>query len=173
MIIFFYIILLILVLIVVLKALSSLFSIIIGAPSVDSSGDSIRQALKLANLKKGEKLYDLGSSNGQVLKIASRDFDAMVTGLEIAPFPYLVSKINCLGQKNIIIKFKNMYKEDLSDADVIYCYLLPGLMKKLSQKFKLELKSGTRVVANSFMLPDRKPIKIIKVKKCHVFLYQY
>lgn len=157
--------------IVILKVVSTAVSLIFGAPSVDSSTRLIKKALKLAKLKKGEKIYDIGSSNGQVLKIASRDFSTKAIGLEIAPFPYLISRINCLGQKNIIIKFKNMFKEDLNDADVIYCYLLPGLMQKLSQKFDRELKPGVRVVSNGFLLPDKKPLKMIQVGRNKLYLY--
>jgi cyclopropane fatty-acyl-phospholipid synthase-like methyltransferase len=44
-----------------------------------------RVALKLANLKPDEVLYDLGAGDGRVLFIARRDFGARAVGIEVGP----------------------------------------------------------------------------------------
>lgn len=167
------IVLFLLITITCLKAVSSLISLIFGAPSVDSSKKARISGLKLANLKQDEIFYDLGSSHGQVLKIASRDFGAHATGFEIAPFPFLVSKIYCSGDKNIKIKFENFLKADLTNANVIYCYLWPSTMEKLALKFSRELKPDTRVVSLGFAIPNKKPTKTIAVGNNKLRLYKY
>jgi hypothetical protein len=42
---------------------------------------------------------------------------------------------------------------DLSEADVVTCYLLPETNKKLEDKLLKELKPGTRVISNTFLFP--------------------
>jgi len=45
----------------------------------------------------------------------------------------------------------NFYKQDLSDADIVVCYLLPNTNKKLEYKLLRELRPGTRVISNTFL----------------------
>ena len=54
-----------------------------------------------------------------------------------------------------IIKWKNLFKEDLSRADVVYFFGLPKSIKnKLKKKLERELKPGARVVSYAFTIPD-------------------
>src|SRR5512144_2475688 len=66
---------------------------IYGLPSRPTHPDRIRAALKLANLKAEETLYDLGSGDGRVLVIAAREFGAKAVGIEIGPVQRLVSRV--------------------------------------------------------------------------------
>jgi len=43
------------------------------APFVRSSEEAVKIMLKMANLKKGELLYDLGSGDGRILIAAAKD----------------------------------------------------------------------------------------------------
>jgi len=45
----------------------------------------------------------------------------------------------------------SFYKQDLSDADIVACYLLPNTNKKLEGKLLRELQPGTRVISNTFL----------------------
>ena len=46
-----------------------------------------------------------------------------------------------------------MYEADISGSTVMALFLLPDNLEKLSDKF-LELKPGTRLVLNTFAIPD-------------------
>jgi hypothetical protein len=46
-----------------------------------------------------------------------------------------------------------LFNKDLSEADVVMCYLMPDALKKLEEKLKKELQSGTRVISNRFAFP--------------------
>lgn len=162
---------------------------IIAAPFVSTPKNYIRKALEICQLREGEKIYDLGSGDGRVLIIAAKEFNAKAIGFELSYFLYLISKINIFLHglsKKAKVKWSNFYEEDLSRADVIFCWLTPKAFPKLVNKFNQELKIGTRVITYSsplgFWQPEREAefqsegIKIfgktlIKPTKVKIFFY--
>ena len=75
---------------------------------------------------------------------------------------YLKAKILSFGYKNVHILYKNFYQFDLSKADVVFCYLFPDVMKKLSKKIKSDLKKGAIFVSCNFELPGFVPDKTLR-----------
>ena len=66
---------------------------------------------------------------------------------------YIKARLLCLGDNNIQIKCKNFWKENLSGADVVFCYLYPDVMQRLSDKLRSDLKPGTLVASCNFAIP--------------------
>jgi len=98
-------------------------------------------------------IYDLGSGFGVAsFYFARKRPEATVIGVEASLIPYLFSKIFCLFQKNLKIICKNFYTVSLEEADVVYCYLYRGAMKKLEDKFNNELKDSAIVISYTFSL---------------------
>ena len=58
---------------------------------------------------------------------------------------------------------KNFFHQDVSDADCIFLYLMPGAMKTLQKKFEKELKPGTKVISHAFKFPGREAVKSMPV----------
>jgi tRNA A58 N-methylase Trm61 len=130
------------------------------APWWRTSKKTARAICRLAKVKKGDLIYDLGSGDGTALMIAAKEFGANGIGVEIDPFRYWVSKI--LLKKNSVtdrvkILRKNFFTQSIKDADVIFVYLIPKTLEKLLPKFKKELKKGTRIV--SFVYEINLPLK--------------
>lgn len=130
------------------------------APWWRTSRKTARAICKLANVKKGDLIYDLGSGDGTALMIAAKEFGAKGIGIEIDPFRYWVSKF--LLRKNLVadkvkVLRKNFFAQDLKEADVVFVYLIPKTLEKLLPKFKKELKKGTRIV--SFVYEINLPLK--------------
>lgn len=130
------------------------------APWWRTSKKTARAICKLAKVKKGDLIYDLGSGDGTALMIAAKEFGAHGIGIEIDPLRYWVSKV--LLQKNSVadsvkILRKNFFAQNLKDADVVFVYLIPKTLEKLLPKFKKELKKGTRIV--SFVYEINLPLK--------------
>ncbi len=104
---------------------------------------------ELAKVKKDDVIYDLGSGEGTALIIAARTKGARGVGVEIDPLRMFVSKVliklNGVSHKIKIVR-KNFFDVDVSDATVIYAYLIPKTLARLKSKFLKELKPGTRVV---------------------------
>lgn len=143
-----------------------------GAPFVPSTRQTAEAMIKLAQLKKGMRIYDLGSGEGRLLKLAAKA-GAQAIGFEINPFLVLFTKIRFYFspyRKLIKVHWSNFWKADFSDADVVFVYLLPWRMEKLEQFLKRELKPGTKVISNSFIFPNLK--KITEDRKSHVYVFR-
>ena len=131
-----------------------------GLPSKPTDPDRIRKALKLADLKQGETLYDLGAGDGRVLMIAAREFGVKAVGVEIAPVQFVLIwlKINFGGLRDRVqIKLKNFYSTELKDVDVVFIYATSREVKNLAPYLKRKMKPGARLVSISADFPDWEP----------------
>lgn len=158
----------------------SLLSLIIGAKDFaiffPTHKNYIKEALKLADLKPSEKFYDLGCGDGRVLICAAKDFGTKSIGFEISPIIFLIAKVNILIKglnKKAEVHFKNFYKADLTQADVVFIFGMKHSMPKLIKKLKSEVKKGTKIISYVFQIPGWKPEKSYKVNgKELVYLYK-
>ncbi len=119
-----------------------------GAPWVPTSRKNVKRFLKLANVRKGEVVYDLGCGDGRVV-FAAAEKGAVARGLEISLFPFIFAWFSRFFKKDkerIKISYKSIWKTDLSDADVIYFFLLPVAYPRMKKKLENELKKGARIV---------------------------
>jgi len=132
-----------------------------------------KAAIKLANISSKDTVYELGSGDGEFLILVGKTVGAKCVGIEIDPLRHLIAstRVKRMGlSAKITLKKKSFFDEDISGASVVYVYLIPRVLKKLTPKFKRELKKGTRVV--SFVYPI-KNLKLVKEdKKNRLFLYK-
>jgi SAM-dependent methyltransferase len=143
-----------------------------GAPFVPTVSKTSRKMLELSHIKKGMKVYDLGSGDGRLLILAANQ-GAQATGYEINPFLVLFTYVRKLFSQNrnsIHVYWKNFWTAHFSDADIVYIYLLPWRMDTLEAKLKKQLKPGAKVVSNSFIFKNWKPIE--SDPDTHVYVYK-
>jgi tRNA G37 N-methylase Trm5 len=123
----------------------------------------VEAMLKIANVKPGDIVYDLGSGDGRIPITAVQKFGATsATGIDIDP--QRIKEANENAQKAKVtdkVRFLNqdLFTYNFSDATVITLYLLPSLNEKLRPKLQAELKPGTRIVSHAFSMGDWKPEK--------------
>src|SRR4051812_23904003 len=55
------------------------------APYFPTPPSIVNRMLQLADLKRGEKMFDLGSGDGRIVIMAAKKFGANATGIEIDP----------------------------------------------------------------------------------------
>ena len=114
-----------------------------------------KTAFKMADVKKGDLVYELGSGEATALVVVSKDFGARGVGIEIDPARYYLSNFTIWRKKlshNILLIRGDMFRIDISDADMVYVYLVPKTLNKLMPKFKKELKKGTNIVSYKYEL---------------------
>jgi len=146
------------------------------APWVPVRKKDLERISKLANFKPNDTFYELGCGDGRVIFYIAKNFPIKAVGLEIA-FPlYLICKLRQFisGQKNINIKYKSLFKENLSQADVIYFFGIPKNIKnKLKQKLELEAKAGARIISYVFPIEGWQPLAVDKPSSKQVAIYLY
>ena len=137
-------------------------------PFVPTPNEVVEQMLKMANVSKGDVVFDLGSGDGRIPITAVQKYAAKrAVGVEINPDLVKQSREN--AEKAGIadrVEFlqQDLFKTDLSDANVVTLYLLPDVNLKLRPKLFKELKPGTRVVSHAFNMGDWKPEREEQVK---------
>lgn len=137
---------------------------IVGAPLVWSPKKAIRMALDAAKVPRGATFVDIGAGTGRMIAIAAKEYGLHAIGYELSP-PWLAAGWLYLFFKRARgaeLRFANAFAQDLSQADVVFCFLSVGAMKVLKEKFENELKSGAIVISYSFSLPGWAPELIIE-----------
>lgn len=124
------------------------------APYYPTPESVVERMLKFGGLKRGEKMFDLGSGDGRVVIMAAQQFKADATGIEIDPDLYKQSmdRIKSLGlEKHARIINGDITQQDFSSANLLTVYLLPNSNEKIRPMLEKQLKKGTRIVAHDFM----------------------
>lgn len=132
----------------------------------------VHRMLEIAGVGPKDVVYDLGCGDGRTIVAAARRFGARAVGIEIDPLRFIWCQllITVLGLRSQVrVIFGDLFKLDVSGADVVTCYLLPDTNKKLQVKFIEELRSDARVVSHDFIFPDLKLVGADAEEK--LFLY--
>ena len=132
------------------------YSIFRGAPFAPTNPDIVKKMIKLANIKQGDKALDIGSGDGRLV-IALARAGAEAHGFEINPLliwwsRWKIKKAGLINQA--FIHKKSFWNEDFSQYNIITLFGMTHIMKKLSSKLQKELPFGSRVVCNTFALPN-------------------
>jgi SAM-dependent methyltransferase len=145
--------------ILILISIPTIMAMINGAPFVPTPMERVRKMVALAKIKKGQRVYDLGCGDGRFVYIAANEYGAKATGIELSPLVYLLAIIRKFfwGSKAQII-LGNFKMRDLSDAEVIFCYLLPESLKKIQPELDKQIKKGTKIFSYAFEIPNWKLI---------------
>ena len=135
-----------------------------GALYVSTSRAKISACINAVPMTSDQKLVDLGCGDGRVLREAQKRYGVRTVGYEINPLAYLKARLFSFGSNKIKIRRQNFWEADLSDADVVFCYLYPDVMKRLADKLIASLKPGAVIVSSNFSLPGLVPSKIVRLR---------
>lgn len=128
------------------------------APYVPTKMDNIRKILKLAQVKKGKKFYELGSGDGRVV-VAAAKLGADSVGIEQSLIRVLLSKFAAAKLKRARFYHGNIFSKNYIDGDIVYIFLLHKGVKKLEGKLKKELRKGSIIITQTYHFKTWKPFK--------------
>lgn len=132
--------------------------------------ETVAEMLRLANIKNGDLLYDLGSGDGRIPIMAAQRYGIRAIGIEIDPkLVDLARERAQLAQVAQLVSFRNddMFRTNISEATVVTLYLSNKLNLLLRPKLLRELRPGTRILSHDFHMGDWKPEQTVKVRWQH------
>jgi predicted RNA methylase len=133
------------------------------APFVPSPVPVIEYMLKLADLKAGEVLFDLGAGDGRTVILAAKAFGARAVGVELREdlAKKALSTIHDSGLADrVTIVNGDMFSVNLTSADVVFLYLTTSANEKIRPKLETDLRQGVRVVSHDYEIVGWKPAKV-------------
>ncbi len=144
------------------------------APWVPTWGKDFDRVVRLADLHQGEVVYELGAGEGRLLLQFARTPAAKVVGFEISLVPYAIAWLRVRALRpRVSVRFKDFFKMDFREANVIFCFLTPPAMRKLQAKFTAECKPGTKIISYAFTIPGWTPEVMDKPRPNAMAIYRY
>lgn len=142
-------------------------------PYVPTDPEIVQAMLKLAGVKSGDKLYDLGCGDGRIVITAAKSYGARGVGIDLNPERIAEAKANAKEagvEDKVSFVQQDLLKSDFSDADVVSLYLLPSVNLKLRPQLWKQLRPGTRIVSHDFdMGPDWPPEKTVELSGATIY----
>ena len=141
---------------------------------VPTPQELVEDMLRLADVKPGDVLYDLGSGDGRIPVTAAQKYGIRAVGIDIDP--ERIREANANAKRNgvsrlVTFREQDLFKADFREATVVTLYLLPDLNLKLRPQLLKQLKPGTRVVSHQFDMGDWKPDKTLEANGRTVYFW--
>lgn len=118
---------------------------------VGSDPKNVERMVRLAGLRDGDVIIDLGSGDGRIVFTALQA-NPNVRGIGVDIDAKLIAQSTATAEKlgladRVQFQHRNAFDTDLAKVDVIFMWFFPELMRLLRNKILDEARPGTRVVA--------------------------
>jgi cyclopropane fatty-acyl-phospholipid synthase-like methyltransferase len=135
-------------------------------PFVPTPIEVVDRMLELAEVKKGDVIYDLGSGDGRIVIRAAKKYGARAVGIEMDSM--LLEKARndakAAGVSHLVkFRSEDALNANISQATVVTLYMLPWFNEAMKPSFKKYLKPGARIVAHDFGIDGWKPDETVKL----------
>ncbi len=135
----------------------------IAGPYVPTPWVIVDAMLKLADIRPGDVVYDLGSGDGRLVIQAAKRYGARGVGVEYQKeLVELATRSAAAEGVADRVKFVHgdLFEADIKEASVVMLYLLPSFATRVATKLRAELRPGARIVSHDYPLspwpPDKK-----------------
>ena len=138
------------------------------------SGPRVWQAVaQVLAQRPGVRMVDIGSGfGGLVLDLARRHPDGQFDGIELAPLPWLVSRLRAAASGSRARFLRGDYEAlDFSQYDAVFAYLSPAAMPALWRKAEAEMLPGGMLLSYEFKIAAREADKTIAATEGGPLLY--
>jgi cyclopropane fatty-acyl-phospholipid synthase-like methyltransferase len=135
-------------------------------PFVPTPIEVVDRMLELAEVKKVDVVYDLGSGDGRIIIRAAKKYGARGVGIEMDQT--LVDRARKSAQAEgvshlVEFRVEDALAADISPASVVTLYMLPWFNAAMKPNFEKYLKPGARIVAHDFGIEGWPPVKTEKL----------
>jgi len=144
-------------------------------PDIPTPQSVVDEMLKVAQVKPGETVYDLGCGDGRILITAAQKYSAKGVGVEMSRDIYekTAAHIKSMGlDGKIQVIHGNALHTDLSPADVVTLYFLTSSNERL-KPLLAKLHPGARVVSHDYAIRGWTPVQVVKVPSMGVMHVVY
>ncbi len=143
--------------VVIVIVLTAIAHILVSTPYGGTPKDVAQAMIRLAEIREGETVCDIGAGDGRILITAKRQNPSIrAIGYEVALGIWLWGKLRiAFSGEDVTLLNRNALRADLSKVDVLFLYVGPQMMRRLLPKLQKELRPGARVVSHVFRFPDR------------------
>jgi hypothetical protein len=119
------------------------------------------------------RIVDIGSGlGGLVLELARRRPDCEVSGIELAPLPWLASSLRARATGSRARFLRGDYESlDFGNYDVVFAYLSPAAMGALWRKAEAEMHAGSVLLSYEFAIAEREPDQRVVTTDSRKILY--
>lgn len=134
----------------------------------------VHAMLKLAGVREGDVVYDLGSGDGRIPIAAARLYGARGIGIDIDPRRIAEANANARAAAvadRVSFRNEDLFEADFRDATVVTLFLYPDLNLKLRPRLLRELKPGTRIVSYYHDMGDWKPERTVPAGEANIYLW--
>jgi SAM-dependent methyltransferase len=137
------------------------------SPYAATPQEIVEEMLRLAEVRKDDLVYDLGSGDGRIIITAATQYGARGIGFEIDSKLVRLSRANArrAGVEHLVeFREEDVLTVDLSPATVVTLYLFREANLKLRPRIQTQLRPGSRVVSHDFDMGDWPPGAIRRVQ---------
>jgi len=127
----------------------------LGISPMPSSGRAKKAMLALVSPELDGLVLELGAGwGGLALALAAHAPRARVVAWEASWVPFAVMWVRqwVVHRPNLELRCGDFERQPLTEARCVVCYLWPGAMTRLSERFRDELCVGAHIISNTFAL---------------------
>ena len=148
-----------------------------GAPFVGTESKELDDIFSSIPITADMTFLDIGCGDGRVVINAVKKYKVSGVGVDINPILIWSARLSASWQKLHNIKFyiSDIERANFSKADIIYIYLFPKFIGKLSKKIQNEVHHGSYIISHAFKIDylEKYLLKTVKGKKFKTYIYLF
>ena len=142
---------------------------------IPTAAEEVGNFFDLAPVSSADVVYDLGSGDGRLVFCAIERGAGKAVGVELNPARVQEARETAVKkglESRVRFVESDLMDVSLSEATLVITYLFSTASTALKPKLEAELRTGARVVMESFPVHGWKPKRIKKLEHRTFYLYE-